>query len=48
MEELDGLAVTALQCAIAEVKQRYHLCMYYLEILRASEGTLSRWSRLHW
>jgi hypothetical protein len=21
--------------------------MYYLELLRASEGTLSRWSRLH-
>jgi hypothetical protein len=46
------------QCArraIAEAKHRSHWAVlgwvtkiYYLELLRASEGTLSRWSRLHW
>jgi hypothetical protein len=36
---------SALWRAIAEVKQRWSI--YYLELLRASEGTLSRWSRLH-
>jgi hypothetical protein len=45
------------QCArraIAEPKQRSQRSVigwvtkiYYLELLRASEGTLSRWSRLH-
>jgi hypothetical protein len=45
------------QCAwraIAEAKQRSQWSVigwvakiYYLELLRASEGTLSRWSRLH-
>jgi hypothetical protein len=42
------------QRAIAEAKQRSQRpvigCVtkiYYLELLRASEGTLSRWSRLH-
>jgi hypothetical protein len=29
-----------------EVKQRWSV-IYYLELLRASVGTLSRWSRLH-
>jgi hypothetical protein len=51
-EELDGPAVNALRFAIAEVKQRWSVFgwvtkNYYLELLRASEGTLSRWSRLH-
>jgi hypothetical protein len=45
------------QCArraIAEAKHRsqwpvlgWVTKIYYLELLRASEGTLSRWSRLH-
>jgi hypothetical protein len=42
------------QRAIAEAKQRSQKSVigwvtkiYYLELLRASEGTLSRWSRLH-
>jgi hypothetical protein len=45
------------QCArraIAEAKHRFQwpvlgwvTKIYYLELLRASEGTLSRWSRLH-
>jgi hypothetical protein len=26
---------------------RWVIKIYYLELLRASEGTLSRWSRLH-
>jgi hypothetical protein len=41
------------RCAIAEAKQRSQWSVigwvtkiYYLELLRASEGTLSRWSRL--
>jgi hypothetical protein len=40
--------------AIAEAKQRSRWSVigwvtkiYYLELLRASDGTLSRWSRLH-
>jgi hypothetical protein len=40
--------------AIAEAKQRsqwsvirWMTKIYYLELLRASKGTLSRWSRLH-
>jgi hypothetical protein len=37
---------------IVEVKQRWSVIgwvakIYYLELLRALEGTLSRWSRLH-
>jgi hypothetical protein len=57
MEELDGPAVGALQRvsrAIVEAKQRSQRSVlgwvakiYYLKLLRASEGTLSRWSRLH-
>jgi hypothetical protein len=50
IEELDGPAVSA----IAEAKQRsqrsvlgWVIQTYYLELLRALEGTLSRWSRLH-
>jgi hypothetical protein len=53
VEELDGYAVRALR-AIAEAKQRsqrpvigWVTKIYYLELLRASEGTLSNWSRLH-
>jgi hypothetical protein len=50
MEELD--AFSALRLAIAKVKQRWSdkdgwPKIYYLVFLRASEGTLSRWSRLH-
>jgi hypothetical protein len=52
LEELDGPAGSALRRAIAEVKQHLSVIgwvtkIYYLELLRASEGTLSRWSRLH-
>jgi hypothetical protein len=39
-----------LRRAIAEVKQHLSLIgpkIYYLEVLRTSKGTLSRWSRLH-
>jgi hypothetical protein len=44
--------VSAHRRAIAEFKQRWSIIgwvtkFYYLELLRASEGTLSRWSRLH-
>jgi hypothetical protein len=51
-EELDGFAVSALQHVIAEVRQVNQtldgwLKMYYVEPLRASKGTLSRWPRLH-
>jgi hypothetical protein len=45
------------QCARRAIAERKHQSqwpvlrwvtkIYYLEILRASEGTLSRWSRLH-
>jgi hypothetical protein len=51
--ELDVPVVSALRRAIAEVKQRSAVIgwvtkkIYYLELLRASEGTLSRWSPLH-
>jgi hypothetical protein len=49
---LDSLAVSALLRAIAEVKQSWSVIgwvtkIYYLELLCASEGTLSCWSRLH-
>jgi hypothetical protein len=51
MEELDGPAVSALRRVIAEVKSISHWMgdqkIHYLQLLRASEGTLSRWSRLH-
>jgi hypothetical protein len=44
-EELDGPAVSALRRAIAEFKQRWSVIgwvkIYYLELLRASEGKLS-------
>jgi hypothetical protein len=51
-EEVDGPAISVLGRAIAEAKQRWSVIgwvtkIYYLELLRASEGTLSRWSRLH-
>jgi hypothetical protein len=49
--ELDDSTVSAIQRVIAEVKQRWSMDgwpkIYYLELLRASEGTVSRWSRLH-
>jgi hypothetical protein len=40
---------SALRHAIAEVKQRWSK-IYYLELLCASEGTLSHWSLInrHW
>jgi hypothetical protein len=55
---MDGVAqMPREQCArraIAEAKQRSQWSVigwvakiYYLELLRASEGTLSCWSRLH-
>jgi hypothetical protein len=52
VDELDGPAVSAVRHAIAEVKQRWSNMrwipkFYYLELLRASEGTLSRWYGLH-
>jgi hypothetical protein len=51
--ELDSLEVSALRRAIAKVKQLWSvigwvtkkLTNYYFELRRASEGTLSRWSR---
>jgi hypothetical protein len=51
-EELHGPLISALRRAIAEVKQRWTFIgwvtkIYHLELLRASEGTLSCWSRLH-
>jgi hypothetical protein len=49
-EEPDGAAVSALRRATAKVKQLVSHWMgdqKYLELLRASEGTLSCWSRLH-
>jgi hypothetical protein len=47
-----GPAVSALRRAIVEVKQRWSVIGwvtigYFLELVRASEGTFSRWSRLH-
>jgi hypothetical protein len=52
VEELNGPTVSALRRAIAEVKQRWAVIgwvtiIYYLELLRVSEGTFSHWSRLH-
>jgi hypothetical protein len=44
-EELDGLAVSALRRTITEVKQYWSVIGWVL--IRASEGTLSCWSRLH-
>jgi hypothetical protein len=53
-EELDGRAVSALGVRSRKLStglngQSYGWVtkMYYLELVRASEGTLSRWSRLH-
>jgi hypothetical protein len=50
--ELDSSAVSTLRRAIVEVKQHWPVIgwvtkNYYLELLRALEGTLSRWSGLH-
>jgi hypothetical protein len=55
--EQSGARWSSGQCArraIAEAKHRtqwpifgWVTKIYYLELLRASEGTLSRWSRLH-
>jgi hypothetical protein len=47
------MARWSTQRAIAEAKQRsqrpigWVTKIYYHELLRASEGTLNRWSRLH-
>jgi hypothetical protein len=46
-EKFDGPAVSELRRAIAEVNQRLSVIgwvtkIYYLELLRASESTLSR------
>jgi hypothetical protein len=46
-----GPAVSALQFATAKVKQRWLVIgwvtkNYYLELLRASEGTLSCWAQI--
>jgi hypothetical protein len=51
-EELDGPTVSTLRRSIAEVKQQCWSLddwskMYYLEHLRASEGTLSCWFRMY-
>jgi hypothetical protein len=51
-EELYGSAISALRRAIAGVRQRWSVIrlvtkIYYHELLRDSECTLSRWSRLH-
>jgi hypothetical protein len=51
-KELDGLAFRALRREIAKVKQLWLVIgwatkIYYLEFLRASEGTLSHFSMLH-
>jgi hypothetical protein len=53
-EDLDGPAVIALRLEIIEVKQRWlvqswdgTLKIYYIELLGASAGTLSRCFRLH-
>jgi hypothetical protein len=49
-EELDSLTDRALRHAIAEVKQRWSVIAWATKSLlsraRASEGTLSHWSRL--
>jgi hypothetical protein len=49
--ELDGFAVSALQRVIAEVNQHWSVFGWVTKnllfrFLCASEGTLSRWSRL--
>jgi hypothetical protein len=48
----DGPAVTALRRAIVEAQRCWSAIgwgpkIYYLKLLRASEGTLNRWPRLH-
>jgi hypothetical protein len=54
MEELGGRAVSALGVRLRKLSTGLNgqswdglPKIYYLELLRASEGTLSRWSRLH-
>jgi hypothetical protein len=51
-EELDGRAVSALGARSRNLSNVGRSSdgwpeIYYLELLRASEGTLSRWSRQH-
>jgi hypothetical protein len=52
-EELDGRAVSALGVRSRKLSTGLNgqlgwvTEIYYLELLCASEGTLSRWSRLH-
>jgi hypothetical protein len=52
MEELDSPAVIPLgmrsrQLSNVHKGQRWVTKIYYLELLHASEGTYSCWSRLH-
>jgi hypothetical protein len=52
IKELDGPTVSALRRTYAKTKQHILVIgwvtnIYYFELLRASEGTLSRWSRLY-
>jgi hypothetical protein len=52
VEVLDGPAVSALRHTIAKAKQLWSVTgevtnIYYFELLRASEATISRWSRLY-
>jgi hypothetical protein len=52
IEELDSSAVSLLRRTIANAKQHWSVIEWmtnicYLELLRASEGTLSRWSRMY-
>jgi hypothetical protein len=51
---IGSMVERSVRSAIAEAKQRSQWSVtgwvtkiYYFELLRASEGTLSRWSRLH-
>jgi hypothetical protein len=52
MEELDGPKVNALGVRSRKLSSQWLVIgwvtkIYYLELLRASDGTFSRWSRLH-
>jgi hypothetical protein len=49
---LRSITLRSVRCAIAEVKQRWLVIgwakkNYYLEPIRASEGTLNRWFLVH-
>jgi hypothetical protein len=54
LKEFDGSRCQCTRCAIAQAKQRSQRLVigwvtkiYFLDLLRASERTLSCWSRLH-